>query len=175
MNRRNSSSIRMTCFVYLTVRCKDNMNKAFQRVGSRSNAQVGSDFEISAMRFFEREGLYLERNVKIQIGIESIKKEHAFDLGCINQKVIVECKSHKWTSGANVPSAKMTVWNEAMYYFVAAPNNFRKIMFVLYDYSEKRKETLAQYYIRTYRHLIPGGVEFWEYNESTLSAKKLSI
>ncbi len=46
-------------------------------------------------------------------------------------------------------------------------------MFVLYDYSEKRGETLAQYYIRTYRHLIPGCVEFWEYNESILTAIKL--
>lgn len=52
-----------------------------------------------------------------------------------------------------------------MYYFVASPNNFRKIMFVLYDYSEKRKETLAQYYLRTYKHLVPKDVEFWEYKE----------
>ena len=151
------------------------MDKPFQRVGSKSNAQVGNDFEIAAMRFFEGEGLHLQRNVKIQIGIESIKKEHAFDLGCIEQKVIVECKSHKWTSGANVPSAKLTVWNEAMYYFFAAPHDFRKIMFVLYDYSEERNETLAQYYIRTYRHLIPSSVEFWEYDESTLIARKLCI
>ncbi len=38
-------------------------------------------------------------------------------------------------------------------------------MFVLYDYSEKRKETLAQYYLRTYKHLVPKDVEFWEYKE----------
>jgi len=151
------------------------MSKPFQRIGSKSNAQVGKDFEIAALNFFQAEGLALERNVKIQIGVESIKKEHAFDLGCIKQKIIVECKSHKWTSGANVPSAKLTVWNEAMYYFVTAPNDFRKIMFVLHDYSEKRKETLAQYYLRTYKHLVPSHVEFWEYNESTLGAVKLCI
>jgi hypothetical protein len=38
-------------------------------------------------------------------------------------------------------------------------------MFALYDYSEKRKETLAQYYLRTYKHLVPKDVEFWEYKE----------
>lgn len=45
-----------------------------------------------------------------------IKKKHSFDLGCKDKK-IVECKSHKWTSGGNIPSAKLNVWNEAMYYF----------------------------------------------------------
>jgi hypothetical protein len=151
------------------------MSKQFQRIGSRSNAHVGNDFEITALEFFRKEELTLERNVKIQVGIEDITKEHAFDLGCAEQKIIVECKSHKWTSGGNVPSAKLTVWNEAMYYFVATPKGFRKIMFVLYDFNEKRKETLAQYYLRTYKHLVPSDVEFWEYNESNLHAEKLCL
>ncbi len=84
-----------------------------------------------------------------------------FDLGNLTQKIIVECKSHKWTTGENIPSAKLTVWNEAMYYFVAAPKGFRKIMFVLRDYSSKRNKTLAEYYVQTYSHLIPKDVELW--------------
>ena len=48
-------------------------------------------------------------------------------------------------------------------------------MFVLYDYSEKRKETLAQYYLRKYKPLIPGDVEFWEYIGTTSAALKLCI
>jgi hypothetical protein len=59
----------------------------------------------------------------------------------------------------------MTIWNEAMYYFALAPEDYRKILFVLRDYSEKRGETLAEYYIRTYDHLVPDQVEFWEYDE----------
>ena len=31
-----------------------------------------------------------------------------------------------------MPSAKMTVWNEAMYYFHIAPKQYRKIMFRAY-------------------------------------------
>lgn len=74
-----------------------------------------------------------------------------------------------------MPSAKLTVWNEAMYYFFAAPSGYRRIMFVLRDFSEKRGETLAEYYLRTYRHLVPSGVEFWEYNESNLKAVQLCL
>jgi hypothetical protein len=150
------------------------VSKPFQRLGAASNSQVGKDFELLAQSFFQsKKGLSLGRSLKIDVGIEGVKKAHAFDLGCLKQKVIVECKSHRWTSGANVPSAKLTVWNEAMYYFVASPAGFRKIMFVLYDFSEKRKETLAEYYIRTYKHLIPNDVEFWEYEEAKNTAKRI--
>ncbi len=152
------------------------MNKPFQRIGSKSNSQAGSDFEISAQRFFASQGLELQRNIKVPVGVNAITKDHAFDLGCEQRKVIVECKSHKWTKpGDNVPSAKLTVWNEAMYYFLVTPPGYRKIMFVLRDYSEKRNETLADYYLRTYKHLIPNDVEFWEYDETRQTAVKLSL
>ena len=101
------------------------------------------------------------------------KKAHRFDLG--NECVLVECKTHKWTKGDNVPSAKMTVWNEAMYYFALAPKNYKKIFFVLRDFSEKRGCTLAEYYIATYSHLIPEDVEIWEYDQKRDEAKMLSV
>ncbi|WP_164847148.1 hypothetical protein [Neptunomonas marina] len=152
------------------------MDKPHQRIGSKSNAHVGRDFELAAQSFFADKGLALELNVKIPVGISKIKKDHAFDLGCLDKKVLVECKSHKWTApNDNVPSAKLTVWNEAMYYFLATSPGYRKIMFVLLDYSEKRKETLAEYYIRAYSHLIPEGVELWEYDESKMSAVQLAF
>ncbi len=149
------------------------MNKPFQRIGSLSNAHAGRDFEISAKNFFQTQGLILELNVKVPVGVSTLKKGHAFDLGCPDKQIIIECKSHKWTSGNNVPSAKLTVWNEAMYYFLVAPSGYRKIMFVLRDFSPKRNETLAQYYIRTYQHLIPDDVEFWEYDETTNNAQQI--
>jgi hypothetical protein len=76
--------------------------------------------------------------------------------------------------GRNAPSAKLTVWNEAMYYFHASPPEYRKILFVLKHFSDKRKETLGQYYIRTYSHLIPQGVEVWEYDERTKIGKRIN-
>jgi len=90
------------------------MEKPFQRLGSVSNAHVGHAFELTAQRFFALQGVRLQRCHHVDIGIGPIKKSHEFDLGCSEQKVLVECKSHRWTSAHNVPSAKVTVWNEAM-------------------------------------------------------------
>lgn len=146
---------------------KESMSKPHQRVGSVSNAHVGRDFENVALKVFARFGLDLGKNFKVPVGLNGTSKLHAFDLGSEEKKILVECKSHKWTApNDNVPSAKLTVWNEAMYYFLVAPPGFRKILFVLRDMSERRQETLAEYYIRTYRHLIPGDVEIWEFDES---------
>lgn len=72
-----------------------------------------------------------------------------------------------------MPSAKLTVWNEAMYYFSVTPSDYRKILFVLRDYSESRKQTLAEYYIRNYEHLIPSSVEIWEYDPNLSTANRI--
>src|SRR5437868_4228530 len=142
------------------------MDKPHQRVGSVSNAHVGAEFERVALEFFAKNGIVLSRDFAVDIGL-SKKKKHCFDLGAAKEKVIVECKSHRWTAGARVPSAKMTVWNEAMYYFHLAPKGYRKILFVLHDKRKTTGETLLSYYKRTYSHLIPEGVEFFEFDEAT--------
>lgn len=139
----------------------------FQRENAISNAHVGREFEEVAIKYFERNNIILYKGVSLPVGVNQKKKNHLFDLGHTSsdpEKVIVECKSHKWTSGGNVPSAKLTVWNEAMYYFHLAPEEYRKIFFILKDYSEKRGETLGEYYIRAYGHLIPDEVEIMEYD-----------
>ena len=142
----------------------------FQRPGVISNADVGSDFEKMAQEWwFLNKGIRLQRNYRVRVGLAK-KKERKFDLGSNDPRVLVECKSHKWTGGGNVPSAKITVWNEAMYYFLLAPPGFRKVLFVLRDFSERRGESLAEYYVRHHSHLIPDDVEIWEYDESNMTA-----
>lgn len=143
------------------------MNRPHQRIGSISNAHVGADFEKAALLFFEKQGKQLTRNFPLKIGVHEKKKKHCFDLGSANPKIIIECKSHKWTAGGKVPSAKMTTWNEAMLYFHLAPKDFKKVFFTLHDKRQTTGETLVAYYKRTYPHLIPEGVEFLEYDEST--------
>ena len=135
----------------------------FQRVGSVSNAHVGKDFEVATREYFRQQGIPLQRNYQVLVGLSS-KKPHKFDLGSGDPPVLVECKSHTWTGGNNVPSAKMAFWNQAMYYFQVTPEGFRKVLFVLRDFSERRNETLAEYYVRTYAHLIPDDVEVLEYD-----------
>lgn len=150
----------------------EKMDKPFQRKGAKSNAHVGRDFETKAQDFFAQQGLLLNANVTVLIGING-QKLHSFDLGNADLKVLVECKAHTWTEGGNVPSAKLTVWNEAMFFFHAAGLGYRKILFVLRDFNLKRNETLAQYYIRSFSHLIPHDVEVWEFNEADGKGKKL--
>ncbi len=126
-----------------------------------------------AFRTFSLEqGLALTPAVAVPIGISG-KKSHAFDLGNAKDKILVECKAHTWTEGGNVPSAKLTVWNEAMFFFYVAPSGYRKLLVVLRDFSARRNETLGEYYVRTYSHLIPGDVEVWEYDENRKDGKKL--
>lgn len=147
----------------------------FQRVGSISNAHIGRDFEEAAHVYFTAQGYQIIKDMALPIGLER-KKNHRFDLGTpadAEDKIIIECKSHRWTSGDNVPSAKLTVWNEAMYYFHLAPSEYRKIFFILRDYSNKRNETLGEYYIRTYGHLIPSDVEIMEYDEELQTVRVL--
>jgi hypothetical protein len=141
------------------------MDKTHQRIGAKSNAHVGSDFEDLAKNHFQKLRIDLERNYFLEVGFE-LKKSHKFDLGSNDPAVIVECKSHKWTVGGKTPSAKLTAWNEAMFYFYLAPRRYRKIMFVLLDRRKPGGETLLEYYRRTYSHLIPDEVEFFEYDES---------
>ena len=139
----------------------------FQRIGSVSNASVGERFENAAMAYYAQNGVSLQKPFELAVGVGSYKKDRKFDLGSASDKILVECKSHRWTSDDNVPSAKMTVWNEAMYYFHLVPDEFLRVLFVLRHYSEKRAETLAEYYVRTYLHLIPSGVKIIEFDEET--------
>jgi hypothetical protein len=139
------------------------MNNNFQRIGSVSNTQVGDDFESEVFALLSKQIDGLQKPFAVDLGIQHLKK-HKFDMGCENPPVIVECKSHTWTTSGNVPSAKMTTWDQAMLYFHLSPAYYRKIFVVKKDYNEKRKETLCEYYLRTHSNLIPYNVEFWEYD-----------
>lgn len=134
----------------------------FQRVGSISNAHVGRDFEARALAILADHGITLEVNHKVPCGLGNNKKMHTFDLGSDQPPVIVECKSQTWTSGGNIPSAKMKNWAEAMFYFHMAPSHYRKIFFVEQSFRPARRESLLAYFRRTQSHMIPPDVEFWE-------------
>jgi hypothetical protein len=134
-----------------------------QRDGFSSNSMVGANFEKIAFEYFKsKENIILDKNFKIELGVE-LKKNHRFDFGSCDNKILVECKSHTWTNGENAPSAKISVWNEAMFYFNLAPKEYKKIFFVLRDFSKKRHKTLVAYYIENNYHFIPKDVIFYEY------------
>lgn len=143
----------------------------FPRSSAANRARLGRAFEDLALNFFYARGVSLWADFLVPIGVAARKKTHRFDLGSEDPAVIVECKAHTWTLGGNMPSAKMTVWNEAMYYFHVAPKRYRKILFVLKHL--RGDESLAAYYLRAYEHLIPDGVELWEYDPDANAAERL--
>lgn len=147
-------------------------DRPFQRRGTISNAHVGREFEEHVQRYFATQGLTLRRSIMLPIGFHG-RKTHLFDLGDYDAKMIVECKAHTWTEGGNVPSAKLTTWDQAMYFFHVAPRGFRRVLMVLRDFSERRRETLGQHYVRTNWHLIPKSVEVWEYDMAKHTAMRL--
>ncbi len=147
------------------------MSRNFQREGAISNTQAGKDFETIAMDMLAKANIAIEKGFSVEMGIGEDKKKHEFDFGADDPPVIVECKSHTWTAGGNTPSAKITVWNEAMYYFLCSPRKFRKIFCVSKSVHDKRNESLAEYYVRTRAHLIPPGVEIWELDEATKESR----
>jgi hypothetical protein len=136
------------------------VNVPFQRVSGLSNTQIGSAFEEVARACLAEEGISVRRGFAVPVGVGELKKSRSFDLGSDDPPVLVECKSHRWTAGKNAPSAKLTVWNEAMYYFTLAPRTFRRIFFALRDYSPERRLTLAEHYLHRFAHLAPPDVEF---------------
>ncbi|MEE8471499.1 MAG: hypothetical protein V3S51_09240 [Dehalococcoidia bacterium] len=140
-------------------------------MANKDNPRKGRDFEKDAHRLFESQGIRLQRNFTVDIGVATVRRPHKFDLGAIQPPLLVECKSHTWTGGGNAPAAKLSVWNEAMLYFLAAPADYRKILFVLE--SVRNGESLAHYYVRRYGHLIPEGVEIWEFSAETSTASEV--
>jgi hypothetical protein len=143
-----------------------------QRVGSISNSHAGREFEaVAHAHFLGAERWRLQPNYSVPIGVGRRKKKHRFDLGCEDPPILIECKSHNFTVSGNMPSAKITVWNEAMYFFQLAPKKYRKVLFVLEAMHVRKTDSLATCYVRNYGHLIPAGVEIVEYNVRTKRAR----
>lgn len=134
----------------------------FQRLGAISNAHAGRDFEQAVQNFLATNGLNVGASFPVPIGHQRLKS-HRFDLGSADPPVVVECKSYTWTSGGNSPSAKLRSLNEAMLIFSVTPSAYRKILVMLRHL--RGELSLAAHYIHSQGHLIPAGVEIWEYDD----------
>ena len=124
------------------------------------NPATGASFEAMVRAFFGARGLGLQPNHVVEVAAGSQRRPRKFDLGCPEPATLIECKCHTWTEGGNAPSAKLSVWNEAMFYFLIAPTNYRKILAVLAD--RRGSESIADHYVKRFSHLVPQGVEIWE-------------
>lgn len=131
----------------------------FRREGSISNSDIGGSLEKKAQKVLVGNGLRLQADHKVLCGLRARRKNHACDLGSKIPNGIVECKSHTWTSGGSVPSAKMTNRAEAVFYFQMAPRDYRKIF--KRSIRSGSEETLPASFLREHPRMIPPEVEFW--------------
>ncbi len=143
------------------------------RMSNADNPGRGRKFEEFVLDCFAGRGLHLRQDYSVHIGVASERKPKKFDLGCDDPATIVECKRHTWTSGGNAPSAKLTVWNEAMLIFLAAPVEYRKILAVLRHL--RGGESLADHYVKRFSHLVPSGVEIWEFDQDTGASRSVYV
>ena len=120
---------------------------------SNSNKTKGDAFRDFAKPILEKElKTELKQEQKIDIGNPMI--EHAFDLASQDRSVVIECKNYTWTRAGNVPRAKISTLNEAVLYFSFLDCNVQKILCLMESKDPKRKETLAEYYVNNYGHLL---------------------
>ena len=140
-----------------------NTNNDNPRVGREFQEKVKQWFETNVMSSYELEHPIL---------IGSPEKPHKFDIVDKSEKTVIECKSYTYTHTGNIPSAKLTTLNEAIFYFSFLPEETEKILVVSHAVHPKKKETLAEYYIRINGHLL-GDVKVWEFNIDTNEMRKI--
>ena len=122
-------------------------------MSNSENPKNGALFQCQVKDWFQTHfNTIFELEKKLPIG--SPAKDHKFDIVDSANTIVIECKRYTWTETGNVPSAKMGFVNEAAFYLSFLPDSYSKYIVMLYSCHEKRKETLAEYYYRTYRHLL---------------------
>lgn len=120
---------------------------------NRKNPAKGESFQVKAAtklaRYF---GVRFKLDQAIPIG--NPPKLHRFDLVSEDRRYVGECKNYGWTRGGNMPSAKMAFVNEAVFYLKHLPSGTTRFVAMRKDARWNGQETLAEYYERTYRHLL---------------------
>ena len=136
------------------------------------NPRVGKRFQLAVKEWFEA-----ARNVQYEweklVPIGNPAKLHKFDLAESTGMTVVERKCYTWTESGNVPSAKMGFTNEAAFYLSFLPDTVEKIIVMAKSTHPRRGETLAEYYFRTYCHLL-GNIKVMEFDMSTGNMRSIS-
>lgn len=129
------------------------------------NTGKGRDFQIAAAKIL---GAYLGTEFRIDypIAIGKPPKAHRFDLVSSDAAIVGECKNYSWTETGNMPSAKMGFINEAVLYLSHLPKPTKKFIAMRLDRHARRQESLAEFYVRTYLHLLQG-IEIFEIDMQT--------
>ncbi len=132
-------------------------------------ARISSEVRLNpdnGAQFQEKVGILLSKHSRVKfhlnypIAIGNPPKDHRFDLVSSDLRLVGECKNYTWIESGNVPSAKIGFINEAVFYLSLLPKDTVRFIVMKKDIHPRRKETLAEYYYRTYQHLLEGVVLF---------------
>ena len=133
------------------------------------NPRRGKEFQaLAASILSEYWGVQFEMEVSFPIG--DPPKKHRFDLASQDRTYVGESKNYTWTVSGNMPSAKMAFVNEAVFYLSHLPSGINRFVVMPRDIRPKNGEPLADYYHRTYRHLL-GGVQIVEIDVETYQVR----
>ena len=125
---------------------------------------LGKKFQEAVCEWFASKPEYkgsFEMEVGLPIG--SPEKNHFFDIVNKESKIVIECKRYTWTETGNVPSAKIRTLNEAVFFMSLLKGSYTKYIVMLKANHPKKKESLAEYYFKTYHHLL-GDIILAEYD-----------
>lgn len=87
-------------------------------------------------------------DIEIEFPLGTPPKLHPFDIVSRSRSVVCECKAYTWTSGGNVPSAKITHLREAVGYLNQLPGEVIRILAVQRATHVRQRDTLGEYFVR---------------------------
>ena len=131
---------------------------------ARDEPATGVGVEVSPAEFEARVGRYLERTFNQPFGHKILPlgggQHHDVDQVSADGKILVECKSYKWTKTGNAPSAKITTLREAIFYLKSCPGERRIIAMQRLPFPGR--ELLVDYFCRLNPGLLDG-MEVWDF------------
>lgn len=117
------------------------------------NPRRGKEFQkLAASILSDYWKVPFDMEVPFQIG--DPPKLHKFDLASDDGKYIGESKNYSWTEAGNMPSAKMAFLNQAVLFLSYLPASTARFIVMRRDVRQRTSEALADYYYRTYQHLL---------------------
>lgn len=129
-----------------------------------SNKAKGDAFEEFAKRSLEA---YLDQTLEHPEPIDG----HKFDLATPDKSIIVECKCLEWTVSGNVPNGKINNLNEAVSWLTKVASATQKILCLKRSVHPLKKESLAEYFVRTSKFLPDSKIIVIEIDDEGITRK----
>ena len=127
---------------------------------SKESTVQGDRFEQLVRGVLAKRGLRLARHHPVDVGVARQKREHKFDLGSDELRLLVECKGHEWPKQNGQLTTKFHAWKSDICFLQAAPDSYRKVFAVLH--AERNGRTMLGVFLDRCGHLVTDDIEICE-------------